>query len=59
MGFGVTTQGRADDVVDGVILIYLQHELHTPVERPNSGLRELQQLSMGEQLCQAPEVAAF
>lgn len=47
LGLGVTTQGGADDVVDGVVLIHLLHQLHTPVGRMKSGL-------CGEQLCQAP-----
>lgn len=37
LGLGIAAQGRADDVVDGVILIYLLHQLHTPVGRLESG----------------------
>lgn len=37
LGLGVAAQGRADNVVDGVILVYLLHQLHTPVGRLESG----------------------
>lgn len=39
LGLGVTAQGGADDMIDGVILIHLLNQLHTPVGRLKSGLR--------------------
>lgn len=42
LGLGVTTQGGADDMIDGVILVHLLNQLHTPVGRLKSGLRPQQ-----------------
>lgn len=58
LGLGVPAQGGADDVVDGVILIHLLHQLHTPVGRLKSGLRATAAL-YGEQLCQAPAACSL
>lgn len=42
-------------MVDGIILIYLLHQLHTPVGRLESGPGSHRPpLSIGEQLCQDP-----
>lgn len=57
LGLGVTTQGRADDMVDGVILIHLLHELHSPVGRLKSGLGP-QQPSMGTSSARLLQIAA-
>lgn len=47
LGLGITAQGRADDVVDGIILIHLLYQLYTPVGRLKSGLRSHSKLSVG------------
>lgn len=36
LGLGITTQGRADDMVDSIIFIYPLYQLHTPVGRLES-----------------------
>lgn len=33
LGLGIAAEDRADDMVDGVVLVHLLHELHTPIER--------------------------
>lgn len=46
LGLGVISDGGADDVVDGIVLVHLLHQLHAPVQSP----RELHQLLVREQV---------
>lgn len=34
LGLGITAEDRADDVIDGIILIHLLHQRHAPIGRP-------------------------